>query len=78
MLDRKKIGKESEFVVPMTVLVMARPLFLLALGAGLLLSIGSPANAGFRWNGPDADGLVAGFRYNGPDVDGLEAGSAAA
>lgn len=58
----------------MTVLVMARPLFLLALGAGLLLSIGSPANAGFRWNGPDADGLVAGFRYNGPNADGLVAG----
>jgi hypothetical protein len=75
VLDSKKISKESEFVVPMTFLVMARPLFLLALGAGLMMSVGSPANASVKFNGPDADGLLAKLAANGPDADGLLAGA---
>lgn len=42
-------------------------------GAALLLAMASPSIAGYKWNGPDPDGLVAGFRYNGPETDGLVA-----
>jgi hypothetical protein len=47
----------------------------------LMLAVASPAIAGFRYNGADADGLVVsgrpgggGWIGNGPDADGLVAG----